>query len=152
MDVTLTKTLNGLIPSDERTAGWFAKLKIGDAVHGDFKKFRNIGFHRKYFALLNVAFDNWTPGKIDSKYGTPEKNFNRFRADLTILAGFYEITIRLDGGTRVEPKSISFGSMTQEEFEELYSKTIDVLLKYVYGSKMTRIDIDKLVDIYLSFT
>lgn len=152
MNVILTKTLHGMIPGDERTNDWYVKLKLGDSVHGDFTKFRNIGFHRKYFALLNVAYDNWTPGKIESKYGTPEKNFDRFRADLTILAGFYETTIRLNGETRIEPKSISFGAMGQEEFEDLYSKTIDVLLKYVYGSKMTRQDIDKLVNIYLSFT
>lgn len=152
MELVFTKTFQGLIPADPQTETWYAKLKPGEGVHGNFRKYRNLGHHRKYFALLNVAFDNWNPGEIDSKYGTPEKNFDRFRADVTILAGFYETTIRLDGSVRVEPKSISFASMGQEEFENLYNRTIDVLLKYIYGSNMNREEIDKIVDTYLSFT
>lgn len=151
MEVVLTKTSVGLVPADQQTSDWFAKLKIGQGVHGTFKKYRNLAFHNKYFALLNIAFDNWDPGEVNSKYGTPEKNFDRFRADVTILAGFYDTTIRLDGSVRVEPKSISFGAMGQDEFENLYSRTIDVLLKHVYGKDMSREEIDKIVDTYLSF-
>ena len=151
-EVILTKTLNGLIPADEPTSVWYQKLKIGESVHGKFAKYRNVGFHRKYFALLNIAFDNWNPSEINSKYGVPEKNFDRFRADVTILAGYYHTTVRLDGSVRVEPKSISFASMSQEEFEGLYSSTINVLLKYVYGSGMTAEEIDRIVDEYLRFT
>ena len=130
MQVVLTKTLNGLIPADQSTAEWFGKLKVGEAVHGDFKKYRNIGHHRKLFALLN---------------------FDRFRSDLTILAGYYHTTVRLDGSVRVEPKSIAFASMGQDEFEVYYSKIIDVLIKYVYGSHMTREQMDELVQKYLDF-
>lgn len=151
MEVVLIKALNGLIPADQQTSEWFGKLKMGEAFHGKFTRYRNVGHHRKYFALLNLAYDNWNPGKIDSKYGTPEKNFDRFRADLTILAGYYESTIRLDGSVRIEPKSISFASMDQEEFEKLYSRTIDVLLKYVYGSGMDKAKLDNLVQQYLDF-
>ena len=94
---------------------------------------------------------NWTPGKIDSKYGTPEKNFDRFRKDVAILAGFYDIVIRLDGSTRIEAKSISFSKMDQEEFDRLYQRTIDVFLKHIYGKDMTKEEIDELVEKYLSF-
>ena len=120
-------------------------------MHGDFRKIRNILFHRKYFALLNIGFDNWEPGEINSKYGVPEKNFERFRADLTILAGFYENTIRLDGSVRIEPKSISFAKMTAEEFADLYSKTIDVLIKHVYKMKINAEKLDEIVESYLQF-
>ena len=152
MKVILTRTMNGFLPADEQTSEWYRKLKIGDVIHGNFSKYRNIGFHRKYFALLNIGFQNWTPGEIDFKYGTPEKNFERFRSDVTILAGFYETTIRLDGSVRVEPMSISFGSMSPEDFETLYSMTIDVLLKHVYGSGMSREAVDGLVQKYLDFS
>ena len=120
-------------------------------VSGEFKKVRNYRFLKKYFALLKIGFDNWTPGLINSKYGIPEKNFKRFRADLTILAGYYETTIRLDGSVRVEPKSISFAGMEEEEFSELYSKTIDVLIKHVYNASMTPEEIDETVNKYLQF-
>ena len=152
MKVNLTKTQHGMIPSDPQSREWFDKLKVGQVVHADFKKVRNYRFLKKYFALLNIAYDNWEPGEVNSKYGVPEKNFERFRADLTILAGFYENTIRLDGTVRVEPKSISFASMDAEEFEKLYSATIDVLLKYVYAQHgMDKETIDNLVNQYLEF-
>jgi len=151
MEVTLTKTLHGFPPGDPKTQEWFDKLKLGDAVHGKFRKYRNVKFHRKYFALLNIAFDHWEPGQIDSKHGVPEKNFDRFRADLTILAGFFENTIRLDGSVRIEPKSISFAKMDADEFERLYNKTIDVLIKRVYNYKLSREEIDGLVEQYLRF-
>jgi len=145
------KTRFGLAPEDPVTREWFDKLKLGQGVSGEFRKVRNVAFHRKYFALLNVGYDNWEPGAIDSKYGIPQKNFNRFRADVTILAGFYDITIRLDGSARVEPKSISFASMDEDEFAQLYSATIDVLLKYVYDRNMDAESLDKLVNEYLNF-
>ena len=151
MEVYLTKTMIGLIPADEKSREWFDKIKLGEAVHADFKRVRNYRFLRKYFALLNIAFDHWEPGEINSKYGIPEKNFDRFRADVTILSGYFDSTIRLDGSVRIEPKSISFAKMTEDEFAQLYSKTIDVLIKHVYGSKMTSEEIEETVKRYLEF-
>jgi len=151
MNVNLTKISSGFIPTDPSTRDWWEELKDGQVVHADFKKVRNYSFLKKYFALLNTAYNYWEPGEVNSKYGVPEKNFDRFRADLTILAGFYENTVRLDGTVRIEPKSISFAKMDEEEFERLYNKTIDVLLKYVYGKEMSRDDIDKLVNEILEF-
>ena len=77
--------------------------------------------------MITLAFDYWEPP--ENYVG--EKNLDRFRKDITILAGHYEQTVRLDGETRVEAKSIAFGNMTEDEFEDLYSKTIDVIIKYV---------------------
>ena len=151
MKAHLLKTQVGLAPADPITSEWFSKLKPGQVIRGEFKKVRNYQFLRKYFALLNVAYDNWLPGEINSKYGTPEKNFDRFRADLTILAGFYENTIRLDGSVRIEPKSISFAKMTAEDFADLYSKTIDVLIKHVYRQEIDADKLNEIVESYLQF-
>jgi len=151
MKVYLIKTLSGLLGGDQPSIDWYVKLKIGDGVHGDFKKIRNIKFHRKYFALLTVGFDNWEPGEINSKYGKPEKNFDRFRKDLIILSGFYENTVRLDGSVRIEPKSISFAKMSAEEFADLYTKTIDVLIKFVYKQDMDPEKLNQIVESYLRF-
>lgn len=98
---------------------------------------RNYEFHKKFFALLNLAFDYWEPP--DNHVG--EKNFDQFRSDVIILCGFYHQWIRLDGTTRVTAKSIAFGSMTEEEFDKLFSKAIDVIIKHVlktYTDEMLR--------------
>ncbi len=61
----------------------------------------------------------------------PEKNFDRFRKDIAILAGFYEASYRVNGEVRFEAKSIAFSNMSDDEFEILYTKTIDVIVKHV---------------------
>lgn len=37
------------------------KLKLGAVVTGDFKHVRNPAFHRRFFSLLNLGFEYWTP-------------------------------------------------------------------------------------------
>lgn len=151
MKLNLIKTMLGLVPAEPDSKENYDKLKIGDFITAEIKTVRNPKFHRKYFALLRVGFDNWLPGEVNSKYGVPAKNFERFRADVIILCGFYDNVVRLDGSVRLEPKSVSFAKMSEESFADLYSKTIDVLLKYVYDSKMTPEKLDEIVNQYLSF-
>ena len=127
-------------------------IKIGAEVHGNMRQKRILWKHRKYFALLKIAYDNWTPGEINSKYGVPIKNFERFRKDVAILTGHFELVIRVDGSSRPEAKSISFSKMDQIEFDRLYSKTIDLLIKNIYGREnMTAKKMNELVDQFIRF-
>lgn len=152
MHIALTKTLSGFMPSDHKTEEWANKIKTGQVIHADFRRMRNYQFHRKLFALLNLAFEYWSPGEIDSKYGAPEKNFDRFRNDLTILAGYYTVVIRLDGSTRIEAKSISFGKMDEDEFSSLYNNVLNVILKKIDTLKdMTADEVNELVEKVLAF-
>jgi len=152
MNISLTKTQAGFVPSDAGTEAWAKRVKAGAVISADFKQVRNPAFHRKYLALLTVAFDNWDPDEVDSKYGIPEKNFDRFRWDVAILSGFYHNVVRLDGTVRVEADSISFANMTEEIFAELYNQSINVLLKRVYKSELSKEELDNIVNSYLSFT
>ena len=131
MDAIFNKTLAGLAPADEATAEWLQKIKVGQVVKGKFSQLRNYQFHRKYFAMLNVAFEYWEPGEINCKYGQPEKNFDRFREDLQILAGYSDIHHRLDGSFRVVSKSISFGTMNNDEFTKVYNAVLNVILQRI---------------------
>ena len=110
----------GLVPDDPTTNEYFERLRVNERLHGDLRKMRNAGFHRKFFAMLNLAFEYWEPGEIDCKYGVPEKSFDTFRRDAIILAGYYIPKVRIDGSVRYEAESISWGSMDQEKFEKLY--------------------------------
>jgi len=152
MHIILTKTLSGLIPADPKTDEWYRKIKLGGNVHSDFKQMRNAAFHRKLFALFNLAFEYWEPGEVSSKHGVPQKNFDRFRKDLTILAGHYHNVIRLDGSVRVEADSLSFGSMDQETFNNLYQSILDVIMKRISVlNKLSKEEINDLVDKVLEF-
>ena len=149
-ELVFVKTDMGIHPGDKPTEEYVSKLKYGEQIHGDYKKRRNVKFHRKGMALLNFLFEHWEPGEISSKHGTPEKNFERFRKDLTILAGFYKQTIRLNGEIRTEAKSISFSSMDQAEFEKWYSAIINVGLKHILPG-YDRKEIDRVIDELMGF-
>ena len=128
MDAIFIKTTaRTLVPATDHDAELLSHIKIGQPTKLTFTRVRNYVFHQKYFVLLNLAFDYWEPD--EDQVG--EKNFDQFRSDVIILAGFYEQWIRLDGSIRVVAKSISFASMSEDDFDKLYSKTIDVIIKYV---------------------
>jgi hypothetical protein len=84
------------------------------------KKPRNYEFHKKYFDLLNLVFEN------QEQYD----NFKAFRSAVTMQAGWYNTHTSLNGVLMFSPKSISFANMDDLEFEKLYNKTINIVLKY----------------------
>jgi hypothetical protein len=151
MELYLIKSPSGLAPADPETEEKLRKVKSGKIMHGDFKQVRNYKFLRKWFALLNIGFDNWEAPEIENIHGKPEKNFDRFREDITILCGFYKQVLRLDGTVRIEAESVSFANMDDETFEKLYNATITVLIKNVWNNKLNKADIDQMVETYLQF-
>ncbi len=130
------KVPSGLIPDSEDDAELLSKIKLGRVVKLQFTQPRNYKFLKKYFALMNLAFDYFDPPQhgegsaLAEKYEV-QKTAERFRKDITILAGYHEMTYRLNGDVRVEAKSIAFGNMDEDEFEKLYSACIDVIINKV---------------------
>ncbi len=120
-DIYLRKTVNGnLSPSDMDSRTYLKNLAVGEDVRVTIKKPRNIKFHRKFFSLLHLAHDN------QDIYD----DFDAFRYEVTLRAGFWKEHTHVTGKISYIPKSISFGSMDEIEFAELYSKSIDVILKH----------------------
>ena len=149
--IVLAKAAGGaLIPLDPQAVEFIAKLKTGAGVTVEIKRHRNPGLHRKYFALLNLAFDAWEPTAATYKGQVVGKNFDQFRNDIVVLSGHYEMAVNLKGETRLTAKSISFASMGQDEFEALYSATVDVVLAKIL-TNYTRDDIDNVVAQVLGF-
>ena len=141
MDLLFQRATTGLLPACEEAAEWLRKKKLGATILVEPREIRNGGFHRKYFALLNLAFDYWRDNAETIEYkGQPVlPDFDRFRRDVAILAGFYRPVTNIKGEVRLEAESISFASMSEERFEELYSAKINVLLQRVFnGSVCTK--------------
>lgn len=119
MKIYLIKRSDGVfIPAYDSDHENSKKIHAGEMVSCEITRPRNIEFHKKFFALLNMGFDN------QEFYD----NFEDFRAVMILKAGFYH-TIKTDKGIVYMPKSISFAKMDELEFEELYDKMIDVLIK-----------------------
>lgn len=96
------------------------KIKIGEAYEFEYKKPRNYKFHKKFFALIDLVYQN------QRHYNNSE----HLRYDLTIKAGYYNIRYDIEGRQIIEPQSIAFGSMDENEFNKFYSAIIGVVTTY----------------------
>ena len=123
-------------------------LEPGEFAVIEFVIPRNAKFHRKFFSMLNFAFDSWEPGRMRKTYKGKEvsKNFERFRKDVLILAGFYDQTFDLKGRMKLEAHSISFSNMDDAEFEAVYSAVASVILEHVLTGYSGREELDRVVD------
>jgi len=152
MEIVVAKAANGcLVPVDPQGIEEIAKLKTGQGVKVTIKRMRNLGHHRKMFALLNLAYEAWEPAVQQYKGEAVAKNFESFRNDVVVLAGYGEASYNFRGEIRVRAKSMAFGSMSQDEFEKLYSAVIDVVLTRIL-TQYTRDDLDNVIEQVLRFT
>lgn len=132
IEISIQKGPNGImIPLNDLEKSKVESFKAGEVYTGKFVKMRNGQFFRKWWDLVNFAFENWEPPGLDHlKYqGQPvQKSMERFRKEVTILAGHFEVVVDYKGNIRKEAKSISFASMSEDEFTRFFSATIDAIL------------------------
>lgn len=120
-----------LFPFGEEDVELMKRLTFGEIFRAEWKKLRNGKFHRKFFALLKITRENM-PHTIAEQRGIV--NEKTLLIDLKILLGHYDLFVTMEGKPIYEPKSISFASMDQIEFEAFYQQTVDMVLqKYLVG-------------------
>ena len=117
MKIFLRNTLHGLIPLYPSDYNEKRKLKLGQDYECDVRNPRNVGFHRKFFALLNVGHEN-------TQLNMP---FDTYRKYMIIKAGYFD-AYETPKGLFYDARSISFASMEEDEFEELYSRVLDKII------------------------
>lgn len=106
------------------------KIKAGATVKCTITQPRNVQFHRKYFALINLVYQN------QERYS----NIDHLRNDLTIASGYYTERKNIKDEIIIEAESISFASMKQDDFNNLYSATLDAIVKYFSFDRKSMID------------
>jgi hypothetical protein len=150
--LNLVKDLSGLKPLGSDDLELMKTIPMGSLLECEFSKKRNPQFHRKFFALLNLGYEYWQPEEMEWRGFKSVKNFEVFRNQITVLAGFFEVAAGVDGKVKVIPKSISFARMDDIEFNKLYSKVLDVIwnkvLSTVFNSKS---ELDNAVNQLMSF-
>ena len=60
-ELALIRTTHGLVPATEADRELVQKWKAGQVIHGKFARMRNARFHRKFFSMLDLAFEYWEP-------------------------------------------------------------------------------------------
>lgn len=97
----------------------FKRVPKNKEVTVEIRQPRNIKLHRKFFALINMVFEN------QDIY----TDLEALRKDLTIEAGFYNEHADFNGEIKRTAKSISFANMENTEFSTLYNQYINTIIR-----------------------
>jgi hypothetical protein len=138
----------GLVPDGDEAAEWFAKVKPGTRIVANVKVPRNGRFHRKFFAMLHIAYENWDKPNVATPFGAATCSAEAFRSDVTIMAGFHELRVNTRGEWRLKAKSIAWANMDEIEFDRLYSAVLDVILAK-FLTNWTGDDMNKAVEAFI---
>ena len=127
--------------SDQAREGAAFRLKLSSP--------RNPDHHRKYLALLNLVFDNLPEGHrlVFGDRVMRIKSVDNLLWHIKMQLGYYENKMTLGGKITMEAKSISFDSMPQEEFNEFYNRSIDVILKY-FLQGVDKLELEEMIAIH----
>lgn len=110
-----------LVPDCRDAEEWLGKTKLHQGVMIDPRRPRNLQHHRKLFALLNLAVDNWPePITVDALLGA-----------IKISAGHYDPVQTKQGEWKI-PKSINFDSLDQDGFNPIYDRAV-LIISHVLG-------------------
>lgn len=131
----LVKMPGGMLrPANQVDADLIQPIANGKLLLAEIKQPRNAAFHRKFFAMLGFFFELWEiPEDLNYNGIKPEKNFDQFRKDVLIAAGYRDLVVNIKNECRYVAKSISFASMDDGEFSNVYSSVFNVCWKYVMG-------------------
>ena len=147
MKVNFIKMPGGVLtPASDIESERLNKLKNGIVYEVELKggERRNRGFHGKVFSFFNFVFHYWSAENTDFKYQSESAQFNSFRKGLTISAGYFDWVVDLHGNTIAEVRSLSFDSMSQEEFEQCYSALINAAIAQVFNNTSDQDVLNKL--------
>lgn len=130
MKILCVVTDTGLAPKYDSDREEFKKLKRNSEVVVEIKKGRNIEFHKKYFALLKLTYDNF-PEWLEDTLNV--HSIEDLRTRIKIDLGLYEVS-HYGNQSIIIPKSIAFDKMDETEFEKFYNMSVNHILKnYLKG-------------------
>lgn len=131
MDFYCKVTSIGLIPLDDNDLQQKKRLRLGSEVRVHVTLPRNIKFHRKFFALLNIVFNNLPE---DIQRHTNIYSVESLLTAIKIDIGYFDMTT-VNKYKVVRPKSISFAAMDEAQFSKFYDNAVtDILTNYLPGA------------------
>ena len=112
-------TERGLIPLYPSDLEEKKRLKLNKVYSCEIKFERNYEMHKKFFALCKIGCEN------SQNVEMPLETYRKY----AIIKAGYSVRYSTPKGIFVDAESISFGSMTQEKFEKVYSDVLDFIIK-----------------------
>ena len=130
MKIEMIKVAGGMFhPFNDMEQEKTVRFKTGELYTVEVKHTRNYEYHKRVFAFLNFCFEHWV---CDREFLDIHAQFNRFRNQLTVLAGYYVELYNINGELRMEAQSISYSNMDQAKFEQFYNALVNAALKNIF--------------------
>lgn len=122
MILSVAKKPNGQpeIIEDRDIEQWH-KVHSGEVLEFKVSRIRDVVQHRKYFAMIKLAFENQQHFE----------NENRLRKWAQMKAGYYKAYPAPNGQTIYEPDSIAYSCMDEDDFTQLRARVGDVLIEFL---------------------
>jgi hypothetical protein len=117
LDLLLVRQGQRLAAADPISLEALESIREKETVTAVIRRARNPGHHRKFFALLNIVFPH------QDQYATIQDLLNA----LKVATGYFTTGLTIDKIPYMMPKSISWASMTQTEFEQFYNRVVDII-------------------------
>jgi len=128
MKLFCSNTKLGLIPLYPDDLDEKKKLKMGEIYSCEIKLARNYEFHKKFFALCKMGFENSKEKFIKAP------NLDIYRKYVIIRSGFVDL-VQTPSGIIPFPQSISFENMDETKFQEVYGGALDFIMEDIEASK-----------------
>ena len=121
MDLLVAKHLGSLRPVDDAGTEVLRSIKQGEVLRVEIKRPRNVRFHRLFFGLLNLVYEN-----VEGY-----KSVEHLLTHVKIGIGHADAMIAQDGTTIWHPRSISFAKMDEESFRAFWNKAVDFIVLHI---------------------
>lgn len=119
----LRKRMGGTLePVDDAGRDALARIKAGEIVRAEVRKPRNVGHHRKWWALVSLIYQNQT------RYKSPEELDDAIK----VMIGHCSTMVLRDGTTVKVPKSIAFHNLDEIDFsQKFYEPAIKMICEEI---------------------
>lgn len=134
MEILLQKRMGALVPADEAAEDALRGVALNSVIKAKISVPRNIFFHRKFFAMLNIVMKN------QDRYPTLDVLLSVCK----LATGHAEV-IRTKHGDVAIPRSISFAKMDELEFSSFYDRAVQWVLREVIPG-LQRKELDREVE------
>jgi hypothetical protein len=132
-DCYVLKQAGGVMtPADDETADYLTSIKTDSHLKVKITKVRNYRFHKKVFNFFNFCFAHWN-ADFHHEFKDERAQFNAFRKQLTILAGYHNEIVNLrTKSVGYEAQSLSYESMDEDTFRQCYTALINAAMKHIF--------------------
>lgn len=121
-----------MLPADDETAEYLTSVKTDSHLKVKITKVRNYRFHKKVFQFFNFCFAHWN-GELNCEFKDERAQFDAFRKQLTILAGYRKEIVNLrTKSIGYEAESLSYENMDEDTFKQCYTALINAAMKYIF--------------------